>query len=752
MTRSDLKQLVAGGAAVVGSIAGAAATRAAQGPPDPPKVRAADPPRAEDAHFTFVEDRPRDELLTLVPGGPTDPSTLRVRLTTSAQTIWLLPAYHVGAVALPSATDAAPVVRIVLRDALYDNGLDAAITRAMTLEYGKGGWKKAVPTGNRVVVTLRVKDGDREERLGTVRVLREVGQKELELAFRLTTAAAVRVRAVRPADLGLTFEETYYGRFTDPDLEAAVSVGTSAATDFANKLGATRKGERAVLLAAVGGGVNNRVTVQQVLGRQIRMEVLTAHDKSVNPQLVDSIVAKLFAGVAEETTLAKAKDDTAVTFLMANGLRATASIGTFKGLREQWKKDRDELYKQAATRKDKGRDKIGGELSAEAFEVFSSTIKFDYETEHDRESSDSFESHVRAMDEVMKAIDGELPVAVLNADQVQRVATRASSLTEIRTGSFRYGQKLMVHNQSLAAYFEPKPQSVEVARQPAPIDPERAKLERARKTKLAALEEVVAVLAPPADATTAVAGAAAEHKVLLANACWPENFRGMQAWEKHLQVKKYKRPADDWGPWMNAANPNFGGKTPFAVKADAEKAGAQAEQKFGGHLAALDMHLGGVTAQIARCNELAAELAKLDARLAKPDEAPADLKGKLDRLAKLSAAVTTNTKAIRDAHAAVINASAFVWHTDGWKSWDGHAQRAGAKMFPHVGDHITGHMAWANPDQGGKSANTALDETRGLIKEAEETMKAKAAELDTYFAESAKQLKEVRKALDALKE
>ena len=71
------------------------------------------------------------------------------------------------------------------------------------------------------------------------------------------------------------------------------------------------------------------------------MEVWTAKGKAVHQTLVDKVTANLFAGIMEDVSLAKQQNEAGVTFLTANGLKATASIGTFKGLKAQWRKDRD---------------------------------------------------------------------------------------------------------------------------------------------------------------------------------------------------------------------------------------------------------------------------------------------------------------------------------------------------------------------------------------------------------------------------
>lgn len=414
-------------------------------------VRAEEPPTARPTQptgrFSFVKDRHDDEQLDL--GG----KSVWARVTESAGGKWLLPVYLIDSITLPKAGDANPVATVVLRDALYDGELEKKVGAAMDAKFGKA-WNKALPAGNAVDVSLVLSEGKWKTRFGTADFERKPGKRDHTLEFKLTTEDAARLLATDRTNLGLSVEEHYAGTFDETDLKATVSVAQSAATNFKNKLGKTADGKEAMLLVAVGGGVSNKVGVQQLLGRDIRMELLTAKDKPVNQPLIDSLLAKLFDGVKAEVELAKQKDDAVVTFVGNNGLKATAAIGVVKGMKDQWKKDRDNLLKTATMRKGRERDKLVAEAKASGlFGLASAELKFEKENEREHESKDEFEQQVKTVDEVMKALDGEFPTACLSAEQVQKVVSNTSSVTQVSIGSFAEGQKRIASEVSFAEHI-----------------------------------------------------------------------------------------------------------------------------------------------------------------------------------------------------------------------------------------------------------------------------------------------------------
>jgi hypothetical protein len=87
------------------------------------------------ATFVFVNDRPDDHLLELTGEVPeTLNKGLRVRVTESVGSKWLLPVYVVKDVQLPTADR--PEVKVTLSDALYDDPLDRGSSSAVRVSPG----------------------------------------------------------------------------------------------------------------------------------------------------------------------------------------------------------------------------------------------------------------------------------------------------------------------------------------------------------------------------------------------------------------------------------------------------------------------------------------------------------------------------------------------------------------------------------------------------------------------------------------
>jgi hypothetical protein len=460
---------------------------------DEPPAKTGIPPAksaGEFAGFTFLKDRPDDEFLDFPMEAPAGlvGKRLQVRVTESGGRTWLLPVYVVQDVRLPAA--GGTTATVVLADALYHPEFERAVSAAMKVKFGNN-WSKAVPVDNRVAATLRVTVGDEEAPLATVRFKREAAKKQLTLTFPLDSAAAKRLATAPRESIGLTFEETYRGRFTDAEVVATATVTSTAATNFVNNLRPDARGQTATLLVSIGGGVDQQVSVRSAFARQVGVEVWTKEGTSPNPTLVDNLVTKLFAGITEEKSLGDKPNEQVVTFLTANGLKATASLGTFRELKDQWKKERESGTKSADSGSEKDRTKRSGEAEASGFQVFSAKVKFEAEDERERTWVTSRENQARALDEVMKGISGELPLAVLSADQVQKIASRADSVQTVTTGSFRDGRKAMRHPQSLAEAFEvvearAAPKSEAEKRRDA-LAKTTADLDAARKAAAAAL-------------------------------------------------------------------------------------------------------------------------------------------------------------------------------------------------------------------------------------------------------------------------
>jgi hypothetical protein len=390
------------------------------------------------------------DLPVKVPG-----KRLQIRLSEAANKYWLLPVYIVKELKLPEKPVDGQAAVLTLCDALYHPEMEAAIRKAMDAKFGKDKWDYGTPIDDRARVTLWVKSADEHIPLTEARFAREADQATLTISFPGDSEMSKRLAKTDPSQLGITFAETYRGRFRELDLTATVQVSSIAAAAFQNKLDSVPEGGRATLLVMIGGGVEQKLAAEQYFARKVAVEVLTREGKEVNQTFLDGIVGKLFANLQDEVNLAKQRDDTVVTFLFSNGLKATASIGTFKGIKDQLRTEAARIAEYANSESSKDRSKrdveTGGSFGYGPLSA-SGNLNVRWEDEKERAHSRSQKMETRDVLDMAKAIEGELPVAVLNARQFQTLTSRAASELNFNLGTFRDGRKTLTFRQSFQAH------------------------------------------------------------------------------------------------------------------------------------------------------------------------------------------------------------------------------------------------------------------------------------------------------------
>jgi hypothetical protein len=401
-----------------------------------------------EADFCLIETSPKEPWLD-VPGElPVGFPSKRIQVRI-ANDRWLLPVYFVKELRIPERPGPDAPVVLQLSDALYHPEYQAAVKGAMDA-FLKGSWKAGMPIGNQVLVTLFTEiDGEQVE-LAAGKFTRGPGRPEPTVKLRVHAGSAETLAKIDPKDLGLAFREVYRGRFRSVDLEATVTISGEAGVAFQNMLGTDTNGQRATMLMAVGGGVEQKFAAQQMFRRRVAVAVMKREGREVNEALLDKVIERLFSGLQEEVKWGQLKDDQAVTFLLGQGLKATASIGSIKGLKSQSKQERDRLFEQEKERFVKHKLKLGGDTSFGMFQMFDGKLKLDYEKEEEDKKHDRHKEQTHALDEMMKHIEADLPVAVLNAKQLQTLATRSESELKFDMGTFADGRKTLLSVQFLA--------------------------------------------------------------------------------------------------------------------------------------------------------------------------------------------------------------------------------------------------------------------------------------------------------------
>jgi hypothetical protein len=230
--------------------------------------------RAEKTGFAFIQTT-QDRFLTLsspIPD-PSDGGRVAVRIAVVDETPWLLPIYVVKRIEWPRGPKESDTVTVELYDLLNHRQLSKPVEAAMDVRY-KDTWKKVDPIENHITVVLRILQGHRQYRLAVCPQTREMKKGELKCTFLLDKDSATQLAKARREDVGLTFEETYRGRFATTDLLATLHVSSSAATTIQNILSTDTENQRATLLVNVGGKAHQREFLGQLFGRVVTVQVM----------------------------------------------------------------------------------------------------------------------------------------------------------------------------------------------------------------------------------------------------------------------------------------------------------------------------------------------------------------------------------------------------------------------------------------------------------------------------------------------
>ncbi len=130
-------------------------------------------------------------------------------------------------------------------------------------------------------------------------------------------------------------------------------------------------------------------------------------------------------------------------------------MGTFKTIVDKLKKEADKLKETANSLSTKDQTKNEVDVSGN-FSFLgiggggANTVK--WEKLKEQSSSESLKLQSHDFVDMAKAIEGELPVAVMNASQLQELNTRANDVTTIDIGTFTNGQAALTFPLSFQAY------------------------------------------------------------------------------------------------------------------------------------------------------------------------------------------------------------------------------------------------------------------------------------------------------------
>ncbi len=219
---------------------------------------------------------------------------IKVRVQDVGDKKLLLPIYVIKDVKILDDAVAGPRVSVAILDAINHPGMEDAIHDAMDKQIGKDKWVPVMPIHNSVGVGLWINSNGEEVPLAVGHFSRATGQYVIKMSFKIDAPAHPMLKDADLSELGLSFSETYHGRFQKDNLNATLNVASDYALTFKNLLSSDPTGQKATLLVTIGGGVDQTLAVQNYFTRRVAIEVRRLEGSQVNPSLINHLIDKLF--------------------------------------------------------------------------------------------------------------------------------------------------------------------------------------------------------------------------------------------------------------------------------------------------------------------------------------------------------------------------------------------------------------------------------------------------------------------------
>jgi hypothetical protein len=345
------------------------------------------------------------------------------------------------------------LVRVPIDDCFYDPGcgraIESAVEAAVKKEFGTAtSWEKVETIGDTFSVSLLVNKGTR--RVGVpVQLIREMGRAEHLLEFPLPEGDA-ELTDLSPLDISLEFDFPVLVKYLKDDIDATATLAKKISFSFVNKMSSSTEGQRPVLFVATGGKADQSLILEQIVLNNITVTAHVREGSGITPDasLLSMVLGKMFEGIHLETVqLAQQHQDVVVNFVLPNGTPHSATLATWRGIRDEWR--------NAATHDQNTAKNLSNEVEGSALS-----------------SSD--------ITEIVKALDCDTTAAsMLTVEQTQMLATHCGASYELNLGQFRRGEAVFHHRISL--------QALTSTANLAGLMEKKRKLETARNAKMAEL-------------------------------------------------------------------------------------------------------------------------------------------------------------------------------------------------------------------------------------------------------------------------
>jgi hypothetical protein len=391
-----------------------------------------------------------------------------VRVITTIAPVGILPVYVVKEASLkPAAFDdtgkllTPPSVRIEVVDLMASKaGFDAVVAELTATDPKFARVVVLPPERGEVRADLQVEFNGKKPTLGSTRFSRSSGGISHRLDFPIQSPQLFRNVALaerRLNEFRVQFAEDYAGYFQKNDLEVTTTFVSQAITLFKNQVTRGNPPDQPVVFVRFGGAVNQSLQIRQLLVAMSETNIRMAKDAVLPDTLVNVVLNKALDAanlkLADDRKLTSADNDKLLTFVLGNGMSLQATLGKFKTIKEE---DRKQMERNMSRMEswDKSREdltKIGVKVEASAFELFSGGMEIN--TERHRKTnnigSDEREDFSKDVIELFRTVEGELPVVALDVKQLTNAENAKVDVSKVVFGSFVLGRRSLTHDVSL---------------------------------------------------------------------------------------------------------------------------------------------------------------------------------------------------------------------------------------------------------------------------------------------------------------
>ncbi len=315
------------------------------------------------------------------------------------------------------------------------------------------------PEDARVTARLSVSERGTYRTLGGTDFTRENGRELIETTFLVPDPeCSSLIPRFQVKDCSIQFSELFPGLYLRDDLMVTRTFAQRSISDFKNVITkGMPPGEKAVFVS-FGGDVNQDAEFRRSLLMMTTLDVYTNRDALVSPAMIEAVLnmaLKQAGGVIEtERKLAAADDDKWISFVFGNGMTVSGAVSTIRSIKAEDRRMLEKLMKDKKTwetaRNYFAKLGTGMEVSG-LFKLGDVKGHFDAEVKVDAQDKGSAEreDYSKEMNDVFRAVEGDLKVASLNVVQLEKAGRDQVDLDKFVRGTFIRGTRTLRHTESL---------------------------------------------------------------------------------------------------------------------------------------------------------------------------------------------------------------------------------------------------------------------------------------------------------------